>query len=71
MQREFTSLRIPVPAHTPGTRKLDSARHKTEEKKMFWRQWGFFQEKEQHGYKIMHFHTKFISILVLQAVLAY
>lgn len=32
MQREFTSLRIPVPAHRAGTRKLGSARHKTKKK---------------------------------------
>lgn len=45
MQREFTSLRIPVPAHTPGTRKLDSARHKTEEKKKVLEAMGFFPGK--------------------------
>lgn len=65
MQREFTSLRIPVPAHS-----WESARHKTEEKIVLAAMF-FSRKKGQYGYKIMHFHTKFISSLVLQAVLAY
>lgn len=39
--------------------------------KIFWRQCFLSRKKEQRGYKIMPFHTKFMSSLVLQAVLAY
>lgn len=72
-QRESISkhpLGTPASAHTAVKGKLDSARHKTEEK-MFWRQEISSRKKEQDGYKIVHFHTKFISSLGLQAVLSY
>lgn len=47
MQREFTHKHpsgMPASVHTAGTGKLDSVRHRTEEK-MFWRQDFFVQEK--------------------------
>lgn len=73
MQREVTRkhpLGTLASAHTAGTGKFNIARHKTEEK-MFLRPDFFSRKKEQNGYKIVHFHTKFILSLGLQAALSY